>query len=319
LNQKQQQKLDIYTVLNDLSFAQSRKSQIISQASAVINEYFSTKLIAGSKNSDNPQFYRTPVLPNEYVIVGEKMANITYSQVGSYISTQTYFIPIILFLVIVIASQLVAFAIASEKENKTLETLLSMPVGRKTIVTAKLVASAVVALLSAAIYLFGIRSYMGNITGGAIGGSSSEAVKQAITNLGLNLGTTDFILLGVSLFLGILAALAIALVLGAFAEDAKSVQGVTTPLMVLIFIPYLLTIFVNVDAASPLLKYLVYVIPFSHSFLASQNILFHRYVLYIAGNIYLLLFFVLFVVLASKIFSSDKILTLKLKFKRLAK
>lgn len=309
----QQQKLGVYSIISDLSLTQSRKSQIISQASAAVNSYFSNKLITQSSGTGKALFLKSPVITDEFVIVGDRMANVSFQQVSSYISSQTFFLPIILFMVIVIASQLVAMTIATEKENKTLETLLSMPIGRKSIVIAKLTASAVVALLSAGIYLYGFNHYISSISGPA--SVATAGVQSAITALGLNFSVGGYILLGISLFLGILAALSIALVLGAFAEDAKSVQGVTTPMMILVFIPYLLTLLIDINTASPLLRYIVYIIPFSHSFLASSNILFHHYLLYILGNIYLVVFFLFFVYLASKIFSSDKVLTLKLKLR----
>ena len=52
------------------------------------------------------------------------------------------FIPIILMMIIIYSSQMVISAIAMEKQNKTLETLLTVPIPRTSIVTAKMLAAA---------------------------------------------------------------------------------------------------------------------------------------------------------------------------------
>jgi len=52
----------------------------------------------------------------------------------SVVTQQTLLIPIVLFMVIMMSAQMIAASIAGEKENKTLETLLSTPVGKGALV-----------------------------------------------------------------------------------------------------------------------------------------------------------------------------------------
>jgi len=61
-----------------------------------------------------------------------------------------------------------------EQENKTLETLLSAPVNRRTIVAAKLVGAGLVALAFALVYMIGFRYYMNGMSGGAISTTSTS-------------------------------------------------------------------------------------------------------------------------------------------------
>jgi ABC-2 type transport system permease protein len=118
------------------------------------------------------------------------------------------------------------------------------------------------------------------------------------------------------LFLGVLVALAIAIILGILADSVKSVQAVTTPLMVLILLPYLLITFADFGALAPVVRWLIYAIPFSHPFFAVEKLITQDYAFIGIGIAYQSVVFLFFVVLAAKIFSSDKILTLKLNFKR---
>ncbi|RLE05837.1 MAG: ABC transporter permease, partial [Candidatus Aminicenantes bacterium] len=54
----------------------------------------------------------------------------------------------------------------------------------------------------------------------------------------------------------------------------------------------------------------------SHPFLASQNILLGNYGIVFGGILYMLLFFGVLIFIAARIFSTDKVLTMKLRFRR---
>ncbi|MFA6437398.1 MAG: ABC transporter permease [Candidatus Paceibacterota bacterium] len=315
INNSSPQKIEIYRRVQSFSILSDVKSSGISKIVSLINETLSNQLISkNSKNSD-PQFLKYPVTSQDFVLVGDKKANISLDQLRGTIQSQAAFVPVILFMVIIMAAQMVASTVAAEKENKTFETLLSSPIGRKTIVLAKLVGSGIVALLFAAFYMIGFRSYMQGITGGATG-QANPALTEALNTLGLKMGQEGYLLLGISLFIAILCALAIAIILGILAEDVKGVQVVTTPLMILIVIPYFLTLFFDINTLSPVVRYIIYAIPFSHPFLASQNIMLGNILPIILGIIYQLIVFIVFVVIASKIFSSDKVLTIRLNLRK---
>ncbi|MCL5435915.1 MAG: ABC transporter permease [Patescibacteria group bacterium] len=306
--------LSIYTILKNFSFIGSRSTQSATVALAQINSALSRELIAEKAPQADPAVLQSPLRTEETVVIGSREAKISVSAVMGFISTQSTFIPIVLFLVITFASQLIALSMATEKENKTLETLLSAPVSRQAMVAAKLVGAGLVALLTAVVYLFGMRYYITGLTAGA--GSGTTAASDAFNQLGLVFSAADYALLGLVLFFAILVALSISLILGAFAEDAKSVQGVTAPLMFLVLIPYFLTLFLDINSLSLGLKAFVYAIPFSHAFLAAPNILLKDYSAVFWGLGYMAVLVVIFIYIASRIFSSDKIMTLKLNFRR---
>jgi ABC-2 type transport system permease protein len=255
----------------------------------------------------------------EHVVIGDRDALASVGEVMGFITQQTTFIPIVLFVVIMLAAQMIATTIASEKENKTLETMLSMPVSRTSIIGAKMVAASMVALLSAVAYMYGMRSFMDGLTswlgaGGSPFGAGGEG--EALSQLGLQLGGGDYAILGLALFMAILVALAVAVILGAFAENVKAVQALMAPLMVMIMIPYFLTLFVDIEQVSPVIKWLVLAIPFSHPFMTAPNLFLGNYAVVFMGIAYEFVWFVVLVVLAGRIFSSDRILTMKLNMGR---
>lgn len=81
-----------------------------------------------------------------------------------------------------------------------------MPVKREHIALAKIVGSAIVGLILAGIYMAGFYSYMNSLT-------------QNVQGMGLNFKAVDFLLMGSSLFLSILAGLSLCMLLGMMAKD----------------------------------------------------------------------------------------------------
>lgn len=310
-------KIEVYSILNNFSVTGMKSASVLSAGIAQINEAISNQLLASRLPGKNILALKQPVVVNDFTVVGSKQANISPAAVMGFISSQTTFIPIILFLVIMLASQLVVTSIASEKENKTLETLLSCPVSRRLIVAAKLVGAGIVALFTAAIYIFGMRSYMNGLTGmGQTSAAGTAGIDAVVRQLGLTLTAGDYAMLGLSLFFGILVALSLAVILGSFAEDVKSAQGIIAPLMILILIPYFLTLFLDINSLSPAMKILVYAIPFSHTFMAAPNIFLGHIASLWLGMLYMAIVFIIFVFIAARIFASEKILTMKLNFRR---
>ena len=109
-----------------------------------------------------------------------------------------------------------------------------------------------------------------------------------------------------------MVALALAVILGAASDDIKSAQVVITPVMMLILLPYLLSMFVDLSTTSPVLRWLIYAIPFSHPFLAPQLIFARNFHAVVLGIVYESVVFGVLAVVAARIFSSDRILTMKL-------
>jgi len=312
----QPQELSIYKIVQNFSLLASAKYNIVDQAVKGINSYFSDEWLKEKVGFIEPASLKNPVGVKEFVNINDKTAEVPFSLVMGFIQKQTTFIPIVLFMVIIMAAQMVAMAVANEKENKTFEILLSSPINRKTIIFAKLVGAGIVALLFAATYMVGFGSYMNGVTGGALSENAGAGITGSLQALGVVVTPMGYVFLGLSLFLGVLVALAIAIILGILADSVKSVQAVTTPLMILIMLPYFLITFTDFGALTPAVKWLIYAIPFSHPFLAVGKLMVQDYAFIGAGIIYQLAVFLFFVVLAAKIFSSDKILTLKLNFKK---
>lgn len=310
--------IESYSIIRNFSTSGSLSIRSLESAHEALNLYFSKEMIKNKISTGNvdAEAFRNPIQRNDIVVVGDKSGKISPDKVISFITSQTTFIPIIMFLVIVMSAQMIGVAIASEKENKTLETLLSTPISRTSLVTAKMAAAGIVSLLLAFVYMIGFGYFVSGMAGDTLKEAVNSGSNEAIRQLGLTLDITGYVLIGTSLFFSILIALAISIILGAFAEDVKKAQGMLAPITIFIMIPYILALVIDMESASPLVKYMVYAIPFSHPFLAAPNIFLHKYTTVFGGIAYEAMVFFIFVFIATRIFSSDKILTMKLSFRK---
>jgi ABC-2 type transport system permease protein len=306
--------IETYSFMRSFSLIGARGQVVVQSVISALNEALSNNFLREKLPEMDPASLKKPIKSKDFIIVQDKMAEGSANMVAGMISQQSMFIPIVLMMIIIYSSQMVISAVAMEKQNKTLETLLTVPIKRTSIITAKMLAAGLIGLISAAVYMFGMQSFLGGI-GDEVAQAGAQAGAPALMQkLGLTFDTTGYIILGLSIFLAILVALAIAMILGVLAEDFRSAQNMIMPLMFMVMIPYFISIFADLNTISLPLKIFVLAIPFTHPFLVSQNLYLGNYGMIAAGLAYMLVIFVILVIFAARVFSSDKILTMKLRF-----
>jgi ABC-2 type transport system permease protein len=237
----------------------------------------------------------------------------------SMIMSQSMIAPFAVFFLILMASQMIMTAISTEKIDKTLETLMSAPVSRLTVLCAKMISAVIVALLNAGTMIIGFVFYMQSMLGTAAaeieesasaGTSEITSGAEAMAGLGLTLGGGDILLFGADLFLTIAIGLSVSLILGAMATDTKSVQTLIMPVMVITMIPFFVTMFADVNSLPAAFRMIMYIIPFTHTYAAMTNLMFGHTSLVIGGLIYQAVFFAVCMYLAVKMFTSDLLFTM---------
>ncbi len=235
---------------------------------------------------------------------GVVMTGVSPSVLGNMLASQSTFVPVIIMMIIIMAGTMVITSMGMEKENKTLETLLTLPVGRSSIVAGKLIASALVGLFMAAIYMVGFGYYIGGLTASA---------PVDLASYGLVLGPVDYLLLGISVFAALFAALALCMVLGTFAKNYRAAQTLTMPVTFLTMIPMFMTMFWDYTTLPPMGQALVFLIPFSHPMMAMRSLMFKDYLFVLSGIGYSFGFAAVMVLVAVWIFRSDRLLTGRVK------
>ena len=248
------------------------------------------------------------------IIKGEIQEGIDPATLSGLLLSQSIALPITLMIMLTYSMQIAATSVAMEKEEKTLETLLTVPVDRFSILMGKLSSTIIVAGVAAVTVMVGYNYMLGSITLGL-----ETAGPIDLVELGLVPSTIGYALLGVSLFVTLLSALALAVIISAFSEDVRGAQALVGYLYPIVFIPALVLIYLDVNTLPQAVKVILYAIPYSHPIIASKVIVLGEYTTVILGIIYVAIFTVVIMYIASRLFATEKILTAKLKFGRRSK
>ncbi len=307
--------IQVYNVVTGFSITQMEKSIRLKSLFDKANVRLAQANLARAYPGASPENIQNPLRTSEFVVVRDKVVRGNADALSGLVMSQTFMIPVVLLMVLIYSSQMIAASIGQEKENKTLETLLTVPINRTSIVIGKMVGAALVALVVSGIFMVSMVYWSGSL-GSEMSTPAGTTDTSALSQLGLSLGPQSYVLLAVGLFLAVLCGLSLATLLAIFADDAKSAQVSVTPLMMLVMIPYFLGIFLNIDAASLPLKILMYAIPFSYPFMMPKAIMFGNYTLVFAGFGYMALFATVCIFVAARLFSTDRVLTAKLRFRR---
>ena len=300
--------IKIYWIMKGAGIMDSISSAVVEQLITLIDTNISYELISNNA-SVNVSIALEPTSRNDTTFFkGKELKGVSPNDVVGILSSQSTLIPIVMMMIIIMAGSTVISSMALEKENKTLETLLTLPVKRVSIVAGKIIASAIIGLLLAVIYIIGFSYYMASFQ---ISGQISAV------SLGLVLDMGDLLLLGLSVFVTLIAALAFCMLLGTMAKNFKSAQTLTFPVTILVLIPMFMTMFKDFDTLPLALKAFLFGIPFSHPMMAPRALIFDDYLLVISGIIYVLIFAIIMIIIVVYVFKTDRLLTGSIKKKKL--
>ncbi len=292
--------IEIYWIMRGAGILDSISSGTVEGLLAGVNRAISAYLIGAGASVPASVVLSPTERMDTTDYRGVVMSGVSPSVLGNMLASQSTFVPIIIMMIILMAGSMVITSMGMEKENKTLETLLTLPVSRGSIVAGKLIASALIGLLMAGIYMVGFSYYIGGLTAGA---------PVDLAAYGLTITPFDYVLLGVSVFAALFAALALCMVLGTFAKNYRAAQTLTMPITFLAMVPMFMTMFWDYTTLPPAGQALVFAIPFSHPMMAMRALMFKDYVFVLEGIAYSFAFAIVMIFIAVWIFRTDRLLT----------
>ncbi len=290
----------VYWIMAGAGVMDSVSSSMVDVVLAGAGQALSAAMIEEGA-STNSTLILSPMVRSETTYFKDMtMDDISPSTVAGVLSSQSFLIPLVVMMVVLMSGGTIIASMGMEKENKTLETLLTMPVKRRDIVLGKLAGAAAVGLLMAVVYMVGMGYYMDSLQG-------NSAIDLA--HFGLVLDPLDYIFVGLSLFLAVVGALALCMLLGAFARDYKSAQTLTMPITFLAMVPFFVMMMKDFSTLPLFGQAGLFLIPFTHPMMVMNNLMFDDYALVLAGIAYEALFAAVTVGLAVWLFKKDMLIT----------
>ena len=267
-----------------------------------------TVLVSSFNRYIAPDLVRTT---QSTIIKGEIQTGIDPATLSSLMMLQSFALPVTIMIMLTYSMQIAATSVAMEKEEKTLETLLTVPVDRFAILMGKLSSTIIVAGVASVTVMIGYNYVLGSMTLSIPSAMSIDLVK-----LGLVPSPFGYLLLGISLFITLLSGLALAVIMSAFAEDVRGATALVGYIYPLIFIPAMALMYLDINTLPLAIKAVFFAIPYSQPIIASKAVIMNDYTTVVFGIIYVAAFTLVVMYIASRLFATEKILTAKLKFKR---
>ena len=300
--------VEVYGIFNTIGSGM-RESVSEGRIGAVI-EVLSRELArikVKSAGFENPDAILEPVGAVSKSVIRGRVVDVPPSVVSAVLSSQSLSLPLIVFLMVTITAQMSAGAVAAEKENKTLETLLTLPVKRTTIVASKISGTALMGLVAALAYMIGLKNYLGTF---------QTDVGISLEDLGLGITLEGMVLFAFIVFLTIIFALSLAMLLAVYAEDVQSANTVVSSIILPLAFPAFLLMFVDITQLPVAARYALLAIPFTHPIVAYRYAVTGEYSSMLFSIGYLAAVALVTLYLTAKMFSTEKVLTAKLSWGR---
>lgn len=213
-------------------------------------------------------------------------------------------------IILSFSTQLAAISIGMEKEQKTLETILSMPIKRFHLLAGKAISIGFLSFVGTIIFFIVYMQMISSV-------SSSYRASHQLKDISyiFSISPYGLILFVIVTFLTLMLSISMAMLLSVFCEDVRGAQMLSSIIYIPSIISMLLCMFVDPASMQPPLRFLVFAIPFSYIVLASKSIYTANYSYAFIGIPYLLFLTILVIYVTAKFFETEKILTVRL-FKR---
>ncbi len=294
------------------------ETSILSMINSILEKYsdvLSLRLISDIASDKKPENLKDPIKIDSLSIVGGRVLNVPPETLIGQIMMQTMIIPLTLFILTIVVAQTAATATAVENEERTLETLLTFPVSRYEILLAKLMGSAVIAIIGAVLYLIGYYIYLEKML---------TIIEEPIMEEGIALlaflpppSIEAYIILGINVLLAIFFTTSLGVVIGALSSDVRISNSLLGIIIIPIMIPAFLIMYGGEIGNLPLIiQIIVYALPTSYPLISTKKIFLGSIPIEsIYGIPYSIILTLIVIYLTGKILSPEKLLTLQYKVK----
>lgn len=303
--------LEVYSVIRSISLSEGAKASVADAPIGAYENLLVYQAIRQAIPDRSPETVLDPIALHSFVILKGRLVEAPPGVLTGLFMSQSFAFPMVIMLLLISAMQMAATSVAIEKEEKTLETLLTLPVGRLSILAGKLGGSVVVAAAGAIAALIGVNYYTSSIF------RSVPIESLDMEALGFALSPTAYVLLGVTMFVTIISALALAICLSVFSENVRSAQAVVSFMIIPVIVPSLILMFADIEILPFAVQAIMYILPYTHSIIASKAAFMGDYFIMLRSIAYISSFTIVILYIAARIFTTEKIVTARISFKKL--
>lgn len=260
--------VEVYSVMRSLSIASSVKPEIVKGLMEQYRERLVKRWLAQAFPDKDPDVLFQPFeVRSEAIVMGRPVPE----EAVAALLGQSFILFFGPFLLLSISASIAAASIGVEKEEKTLETLLSLPVKRRDILFSKAIATLLVALVGTVSLTLGIAYYMYRITHATVAAVPLDGEGEAAPGLqqfGLGdlvglLGSGAILATFAGIFVSITLVLISSIVVSSLASNVREAQALAGYLWLPLFIPLIVLMLINLGSLGSVGKLAVALLPFA--------------------------------------------------------
>lgn len=295
----------------------------VSKISGILsNAYQSISRKLAEERGVDLDFLSNPIQEESNTFYRGDILNYSPTIMVNTILSTVYGLPLVALIVVALTATISATSIGLEKEAKTLEILLTLPISRLKILFAKMLASTIIALIGMfsfvagfGIYLMLAFSRIGNL--GELSSQGENFGVYAPTVSILSLSSSGAVILMLTIFVAMLLTMSIGILVGVLAEDVRGSQQLVGAATFLPMFPaFFLTAFINIDELAFPASHIMMLNPYTHFFRAIDYVYAGKYLEALSATAVTGLFTLVFLTISAWLFSGEKLITLKVSLKK---
>lgn len=253
---------------------------------------------------------RSPIAIHYSSLVKGSLIEVPPQSIIGLVISQSVLLPVLVMVMLMFAIQMAATSIAIEKEQKTFETFMTLPIDRLAILAGKLGGSTVVAILGSIAYMFGFSFYMGSAL------RFASQTPLPIGEVGLSPSPIGLLLLGCIIFITLVSGLALAISLAIFTDSVRAAQSLVGVLVIPVVVPAIILMFTSLENLPTGFRWILLMIPYTHSIISSKAALLGDCFGAVGGILYISIFTGIILYITSRLFSAERIITSRIGFRR---
>lgn len=308
LNNFRKGNIEVYAIVDSVGLSSIGKYSALQMQIGRCIEIFSDMLIYKLRPNVNTETVRKPLNFTFHSILKNNVVNIDpQTLLSQFLMGYGMIVPLLLFILSISVVQIAATATAVENEEKTLETLLTLPISRYEILVAKLLGSSIISVIGGLLFTIGFLIYFESMLKMS-GMDVLTGVSQVLPPVPLE----SFLLLAISLILSILFITSLGVVIGALSSDVRMANSLLGVIIIPIMIPFFLIFYGDPKAMPLAVRLIVYAFPTSYPMLIAREMIINPMSIEaVFGIPYSIIITAVILYVTSLIMSPEKLLTLQ--------
>jgi ABC-2 type transport system permease protein len=313
--EKKPAKIQLVSIIEELSMFSGIQASSIQQ---LVDDYVLGLLINGTGLTVSIVRYPTNITSATYL--SSKQLFLPYGPEFMFGFTfSALIVPFIVMGIAMTVMQMSATSMAVENEERTLETLLTLPVSSTQILISKLLGMFIVSLVGTVFEVIGFVLYFGMLSYAfSLPTPNAQALVGMPTSLSEVVPASGIPLLALSLILSLFFYASIGVIVGALSRDVRIANTLMSPIGIIFIVPAYLIVFAPSSFYGPAVRALLYVLPITQPTIMARDMIASQ--LPPETPVYLLaslLFSLILIYIAGKLFSIETLSSLQSRVERL--